>query len=258
MLFAKWVSVGLVEFCHTLIFLGQILHLNHSTNSSEMKMHRIDDPERRVTNSARRAFVIGTGTAALSAAALILLRGQNAFALAIGAVQPTEDCTILNGARHLEQQIIKVYQSLVESRRSRIQTLGHPRKMDETAKAKEAAVNLPFDGKNEAINSHCVLNLLALLESEHIKHAAAFEGAIKELGGTLEPTRSSAYYLSLSQSSPLESNGQVLNVAAGLEIKASDAHFAAIANLTDPESAKIARRIAAEEAFYHRYVSLSI
>jgi len=165
--------------------------------------------------SGRRQFLRNAGTATLSATAVAMLMGCESMARGSMA-NPAEDVKILNTALGLEYQAITAYQLGAESG-----LLPRP--------ALEAAVQ--FQG-------------------HHKEHAAALDATVRKLGGMpVGMPMASDVAMKLNAAS-LKTANDVLMLAARLEKGASDTYLSVIPSFNDGQLAKVAGRIAADEAMH--------
>jgi hypothetical protein len=161
---------------------------------------------------ARRQFLSRSGTLALSAGAVALLGGRESLA----AGKPGDekgDVSILNVALGLEHQGIAAY------------TLG----------AKSGLLAKP------------TLAIALKFQDDHKVHRDALAGAITKLGGKPVGEQTLDQYATALNAAALKSEGDVLKLAAGLELGATNAYLGVVPAFKDTALAQVAARIAADE-----------
>jgi len=163
---------------------------------------------------ARRAFLGGAGKATLSVAAIALLAGQEA--LAQGASAGMQDVSILNVALGLEHEAINAYQL----------------------------------GAQSGLLTKPVLDVAVLFQSHHKGHRDALVATIRKLGGTPVAEKSMDDYAKALNAATLKSQADVLELAARLEMGATNAYLGVIPAFKDPALAKVAGRLAADETMH--------
>ncbi len=157
---------------------------------------------------SRRSFFRSAGT--LSATAVGLLAGVK-VASAAGA--SASDAVILNVALGLEHEAINAYQL----------------------------------GAMSGLVSKDVLPVAVLFQSHHKAHRDTLIGAIKSLGGTPVAEKSLDEYAKALGAGGLKSQTDVLELAARLELNATNAYLGVIPSFKDAGLAKVAARLAADE-----------
>lgn len=162
--------------------------------------------------TARRRFLGGSGLA-LSAGAIALLGGRDALAQAAGS-EPAKDTAILNVALGLEHEAIAAYQLGAES----------------------------------GLLQKPLLDAALKFQGDHKAHRDALAATVRKLGGMPVEPKSGADYARALQADGLKSQSDVLDLAARLEMGAANAYLGVIPSLRDPALAKVAARIAADEA----------
>lgn len=179
-------------------------------------MHASIRTIRSPENASRRRFVNGIGKATLSATAVALLAGCESIAKDRMAHDPAKDASILNVALGLEHQAIAAYQLGAESGLLQKPVLG---------------VAIKFQG-------------------QHKGHRDALAGAVRRLGGTPVEAKPTASYGPGLKVETLKTQNDVLMLAAGLEKGAANAYLGVIPSFSDPEIAKVAGRLAADETMH--------
>lgn len=162
---------------------------------------------------SRRSF-LGASGLALSGAALALLSGTPALAKARSG--SAQDVSILNVALGLEHEGINAY------------TLG----------AKSGLLQKP------------VLEVAVRFQSDHKEHRDALAAAIRTLGGKPVEEKSLEEYAKALKADTLKSQADVLELAARLELGATNAYLGVIPSFKDAQLAKVAARLAADEALH--------
>ena len=164
---------------------------------------------------SRRGFL---GTAALSAAAVALLAGRDALAAshAGGQMASSQDVNILNVALGLEHEGINAY------------TLG----------AQSGLLQKP------------VLDVAVRFQADHKEHADTLIGAIRKLGGKPVEAKPLAEYAKALKADTLKSQADVLELAARLELGATNAYLGVIPSFKNSGLAKVAARLAADETMH--------
>ena len=157
---------------------------------------------------SRRTFFRGAGT--LSAATFALLSGVK-IANAAGA--PAADVGILNVALGLEHEAINAYQL----------------------------------GAQSNLLQKPVLDVAVLFQSHHKAHRDALVATIQKLGGTPVAEKKLEEYAKSLKADTLKSQTDVLELAAKLELGATNAYLGVIPSFKDANLAKVAARLAADE-----------
>lgn len=161
----------------------------------------------------RRRF-LGRG-ATLSAAALALLAGREALA-ASHKGNPAKDVDILNVALGLEHEAINAYQL----------------------------------GAGSGLLQKSVLDVAVQFQGHHKVHRDALIATIQKLGGKPVAEMKLADYAKALNAAALKNQGDVLDLAARLELGATNAYLSVIPAMTDRELAKVAARLAADETMH--------
>lgn len=164
---------------------------------------------------ARRVFLQQAGGAALSAAAIALLSGCESMAQP-PARNESQDVSILNVALGLEHEAIGAYQLGAES----------------------------------GLLQKPVLDTAVLFQSHHKGHRDALIATIQKLGGKPVEARALGDYAKALKADMLKSQADVLNLAARLELGATNAYLGVIPSFKDPTLSKIAARLAADETMH--------
>ncbi len=161
----------------------------------------------------RRQF-IGRG-ATLSAAALALLAGRDGLAADMKG-DAAQDAAILNVALGLEHEAINAYQL----------------------------------GAGSGLLQKPVLDVAVQFQGHHKVHRDALTATIRKLGGTPVAEKKLEDYAKALNAAALKNQGDVLDLAARLELGATNAYLSVIPSLGDRELAKVAARLAADETLH--------
>lgn len=167
----------------------------------------------------RRAFLGKAGSATLSVAAVALLAGNQA--LAQGASGGMQDVNILNVALGLEHEAINAYQL----------------------------------GAQSGLLTKPVTDVALLFQGHHKGHRDALVATIRKLGGTPVSEKSPAEYAKALRADTLKSEVDVLELAARLELGATNAYLGVIPSFKDGNLAKVAARLAADETMHWSILS---
>lgn len=165
--------------------------------------------------SERRQFLRSAGTATLSATAVALLMGCESMARG-SAANPMEDVKILNTALGLEYQAVTVYQIGAES----------------------------------GLLQKPALDVAVLFQGHHKEHAAALDATIRKLGGNPVGMPDKMMVAKAIDAPALKSGTDILKLALGYEKGAADTYLSVIPSFNDPQLAKVAGRIAADETMH--------
>lgn len=167
-------------------------------------------------NLERRRLLTVSGTATLSAAAVTVLAGwAPGLALAQGS-DMSKDVQILNVALGLEHEAINAYQ------------LG----------AKSGLLQKP------------ALDVAILFQAHHKSHRDALIATIEKLGGRPVTEKTLDDYAKALRADTLKNQGDVLSLAARLEMGAANAYLGVIPSFKDAALAKVAARLAADETMH--------
>jgi hypothetical protein len=160
---------------------------------------------------SRRAF-LGSATK-LSAAAVALLAGTEVRAQGSGSMQ---DVAILNVALGLEWEGINAYQL----------------------------------GAQSGLLQKPVLDTAVRFQTDHKEHAETLAGAIRALGGKPVEPKPIGEYARALKADTLKSQADVLELAARLELGATNAYLGVIPAFKDAKLAQVAGRLAADEVMH--------
>ena len=162
---------------------------------------------------ARRSLI--TRGATLSASAMLLLAGKDALAQGMKA-DTAKDVGILNVALGLEHEAINAYQL----------------------------------GAGSGLLQKPVLDVAVQFQGHHKTHRDALVATIRKLGGTPVAEKSLDEYAKALNAAALKNQGDVLDLAARLELGATNAYLSVIPAMADRELAKVAARLAADETMH--------
>jgi len=169
--------------------------------------------------AARRRFLGTAGKATLSAAAIALLAGNEA--LAQGMPGTMQDVGILNVALGLEHEAIGAYQL----------------------------------GAMSGLLQKPVLDVAVLFQGHHKGHRDALIATVRKLGGTPVAEKPLDEYARVLKADTLESQADILELAARLELGATNAYLGVIPAFKDAGLAKVAGRLAADETMHWSILS---
>lgn len=164
---------------------------------------------------ARRSFLSSSGKATLSVAAIALLAGRADLASAATG-DAAKDVDILNVALGLEHEAINAYQL----------------------------------GATSGLLQKPVLDVAVLFQSHHKSHRDALIATIEKMGGKPVAEKSINDYAKALNAASLTSQADVLNLAARLEMGATNAYLSVIPAFKDHNLAQIAGRLAADETMH--------
>lgn len=164
---------------------------------------------------ARRHFLGGATRLTLSAAALALLAGRETAALAAPA-GGAQDIDILNVALGLEHEAINAYQL----------------------------------GAQSGLLQAAVLDVAVRFQGHHKAHRDALAGTIEKLGGKPVAEKKLDEYARALKADMLKSQIDVLDLAARLELGATNAYLGVIPAFKDGALSKVAARLAADETMH--------
>jgi rubrerythrin len=164
---------------------------------------------------ARRMFLQQAAGVALSATAVALLSGCESMAQT-SSKSENQDVAILNVALGLEHEAIGAYQLGAES----------------------------------GLLQKPVLDTAVLFQSHHKGHRDTLVATIQKLGGKPVEARSLGEYAKALKAETLKTQADVLNLAARLELGATNAYLGVIPAFKDGTLAKVAGRLAADETMH--------
>jgi rubrerythrin len=175
-----------------------------------------------IQTPSRRVF-LGVNALALSAGAVALLGGQEAFA-AGKPVDVKNDVTILNVAVGLEYEGINAY-----------------------------AIAL----KSGLLSTQHVV-AATKFQDDHKQHNDALIATIRKLGGQPVEPKTLEEYAKALRVDQLKNEDDVLDLAAQLELGAANAYLGVITAFKDPALGKIAARLAADEAAHFALLNFDL
>ena len=170
----------------------------------------------------RRLF-LGTNAVALSAGAVALLGGQEAFA----ATKPADvknDIGILNVAVGLEYEGINAYAIALKS----------------------------------GLLSEQHVKAATKFQDDHKQHNDALIATIRKLGGEPVQAKTLDEYAKQLKVDQLKNEDDVLDLAARLELGATNAYLGVITAFKDPALGKIAARLAADEVSHFALLNFDL
>jgi rubrerythrin len=164
--------------------------------------------------SSRRNFMGRTG--GLSAVAVAMLAGKDVLAQGMSG-DTSKDVGILNVALGLEHEAINAYQL----------------------------------GAGSGLLQKPVLDVAIRFQADHKVHRDALIGTIQKLGGTPVMEKTLDDYAKALRADTLHSQGDVLDLAARLELGAINAYLGVIPAFGNRDLAKVAGRLAADETMHY-------
>ena len=164
---------------------------------------------------ARRNFLSTSGKATLSVAAIALLAGRPDLAAAAPG-DMGKDVDILNVALGLEHEAINAYQL----------------------------------GAGSGLLQKPVLDIAVQFQGHHKAHRDALIATIQKLGGKPVAEMKLDEYAKALNAGALKSQADVLDLAARLELGATNAYLGVIPSLGSKDLAKVAARLAADETMH--------
>lgn len=165
---------------------------------------------------ARRLFLGKTAKFALSATAVALLASQESLAAKKSAASSTQDVSILNVALGLEHEAINAYQL----------------------------------GAQSGLLEKPVLAVAVKFQDDHKAHRDALIATIEKLGGSPIAAKSLEQYAAALNAGTLKNQADVLDLAARLELGATNAYLGVIPSFKDKALAKVSARLAADETMH--------
>jgi len=175
-----------------------------------------------VLATGRRGF-LGGSAMSLSAGAIALLGGAPALARA-AAMDPSRDVAILNVALGLEHEAINAYQL----------------------------------GAGSGLLQKSALDVAVLFQSHHKAFFFKDAATTEKMGGKPVAEKSLAEYAKALRADMLKSQGDVLELAARLELGATNAYLGVIPAFADSALAKISARLAADETMHWTALSSAL
>ena len=171
-------------------------------------------------DTSRRNF-LGRGSGLLLSGAAIALLAGNSRLAAAATSNPVDDVGILNVALALEHQGIAAYQLGAES----------------------------------GLLQKPVLDVAVLFQSHHKAHRDALIATIQKMGGKPVASRTNADYADALGAAGLKSQKDVLNLAAGLELGATNAYLSVIPAFASKDLSKVAARLASDETMHWTFLT---
>ena len=164
--------------------------------------------------ASRRGFMGRTG--GLSAVAIALLAGKDALAQGMQG-DMGKDVGILNVALGLEHEAINAYQL----------------------------------GAGSGLLQKPVLDIAVQFQGHHKAHRDALIATIQKMGGVPVMEKNLGDYASALKADTLRNQGDVLDLAARLELGAINAYLGVIPAFGSKDLAKVAARLAADETLHY-------
>lgn len=164
--------------------------------------------------ASRRGFMGRTGT--LSAVAVAMLAGKESLAQGMAA-DASKDVGILNVALGLEHEAINAYQL----------------------------------GAGSGLLQKAVLDVAVRFQADHKAHRDALVATIQKLGGMPVMEKKLDEYAKALKADTLRNQGDVLDLAARLELGAVNAYLGVIPAFGNQDLAKVAGRLAADETMHY-------
>ena len=171
--------------------------------------------------ASRRGFLRTGGT--LSAVALSMLAGREALAQGMKA-DAGKDVEILNIALGLEHEAINAYQL----------------------------------GAGSGLLQKPVLDVAVQFQGHHKAHRDALAATIRKLGGQPVAEKKIDDYAKSLNAAALKNQADVLDLAARLELGATNAYLSVIPAMGDRELAKVAARLAADETMHYTVLTQAL
>jgi rubrerythrin len=167
----------------------------------------------QVIQGSRRSFLGTTGV--LSATAVAMLAGRDALAQGMNS-DVSKDVAILNVALGLEHEAINAYQL----------------------------------GAGSGLLQKPVLDVAVQFQGHHKAHRDALVATIQKLGGTPVVEKKLEDYAKALNAHLLKNQGDVLDLAARLELGATNAYLGVIPAFGSRDLGKVAARLAADETMH--------
>ncbi len=171
--------------------------------------------------ASRRAFMGRTGT--LSAVAVAMLAGKDALAQGMSG-DMSKDVSILNVALSLEHEAINAYQL----------------------------------GAGSGLLQKPVLDIAVQFQGHHKAHRDALVATIMKMGGTPVMEKKLDDYAKALKADTLKNQGDVLDLAARLELGATNAYLGVIPAFGSKDLAKVAARLAADETMHYTVLTSAL
>lgn len=171
--------------------------------------------------ASRRGFMRSGG--ALSAVAVALLAGKDVMAAGMSG-DMSKDVSILNVALGLEHEAINAYQL----------------------------------GAGSGLLQKPVLDVAVAFQGHHKAHRDALIATIEKMGGKPVAEMKLEVYADSLKASTLKSQADVLSLAARLELGATNAYIGVIPAFGNSELAKVAARLAADEAMHYTVLTQAL
>ncbi|MEY2891310.1 MAG: hypothetical protein RJA98_1218 [Pseudomonadota bacterium] len=184
-----------------------------------MSTHNVSHTARLVPS--RRGFM--GQSAGLSAVAVALLAGKDSLAQGMSG-DMSKDVSILNVALGLEHEAINAYQL----------------------------------GAGSGLLQKPVLDVAVAFQGHHKAHRDALIATIQKLGGTPVAEKMLTDYAKALKADTLRNQADVLDLAARLELGATNAYLGVIPALGNKDLAKVAARLAADETMHYTVLTQAL
>ena len=181
----------------------------------------IQTPATLVTSASRRGFMGRTGS--LSAVAIAMLAGKESLAQGMQG-DMGKDVGILNVALGLEHEAINAYQL----------------------------------GAGSGLLQKPVLDIAVQFQGHHKAHRDALIATIQKMGGTPVAEKKLGDYAIALKADTLRNQGDVLDLAARLELGAINAYLGVIPAFGSKDLAKVAARLAADETMHYTILNSAL
>jgi rubrerythrin len=174
-----------------------------------------------IMQASRRSFLSSTGS--LSAVAVAMLAGKDALAQGMTG-DPSKDVAILNVALGLEHEAINAYQL----------------------------------GAGSGLLQKPVLDVAVKFQGHHKAHRDALIATIQKMGGTPVAEKKLDEYAKALKADTLKNQGDVLDLAARLELGATNAYLGVIPAFGNKDLSKVAARLAADETMHYTVLTQAL
>jgi hypothetical protein len=103
-----------------------------------------------------------------------------------------------------------------------------------------------------------VLDVAVRFQGDHKEHAETLAGAIRKLGGKPVEAKTLGEYAKALKAETLKTQADVLELAARLEMGATNAYLGVIPAFKDAKLAQVAARLAADEVMHWTVLNSSL
>lgn len=174
-----------------------------------------------IVQASRRSFLGTSGS--LSAVAVAMLAGKDALAQGMTG-DMSKDVAILNVALGLEHEAINAYQL----------------------------------GAGSGLLQKPVLDVAVKFQGHHKAHRDALIATIQKLGGVPVAEKKLDEYAKALKADTLKNQGDVLDLAARLELGATNAYLGVIPAFGNKDLSKVAARLAADETMHYTVLTQAL